>query len=69
VLKRVTLESGLLLGGALFLAGFAGCAWVTVAVGSSDSARCAVRQVLFWAIVAVLGIADYFASFSEHAGD
>ena len=29
VLKRVTLETGLLLGGALFLAGFAGCAWVT----------------------------------------
>src|SRR5947207_9822939 len=28
LLKRITLESGLLLGGALFLTGFAGCAWV-----------------------------------------
>src|SRR5438445_4116094 len=29
VLKRVTLETGLLVGGAVFLVGFTGCAWVT----------------------------------------
>src|SRR5579862_7568716 len=29
LLKRITLETGLLFGGALFLAGFAGCAWIT----------------------------------------
>src|SRR5438132_415362 len=28
LLKRVKLETGLLVGGSLFLAGFAGCAWV-----------------------------------------
>src|SRR5579862_4951649 len=29
LLRRVTLESGLLLGGVLFLVGFTGCAWIT----------------------------------------
>src|ERR1700746_1268052 len=29
LLKRVSLETGLLIGGILFLAGFAGCVWVT----------------------------------------
>src|SRR5258706_131349 len=58
VLKRVTLESGLLLGGALFLAGFAGCAWVTwqwVASGFGPLAR--GRQRLVWAMWLVLGLA------------
>src|SRR5882762_6783043 len=64
VLKRVTLESGLLLGGVLFLAGFAGCAWVTwqwVASGFGPLEQ--VRQVLFWAMWLFLGLQIIFASF------
>lgn len=64
VLKRVTLESGLLLGSALFLIGFAGCAWVTwqwVASGFGPLAQ--VRQVLFWAMWLFLGLQIIFASF------
>jgi glycosyltransferase involved in cell wall biosynthesis len=64
VLKRVTLESGLLLGGVLFLAGFAGCVWVTwqwVASGFGPLAQ--VRQVLFWAMWLFLGLQIIFASF------
>jgi glycosyltransferase involved in cell wall biosynthesis len=64
VLKRVTLESGLLLGSALFLIGFAGCGWVTwqwVASGFGPLAQ--VRQVLFWAMWLFLGLQIIFASF------
>jgi len=64
VLKRVTLESGLLLGGLLFLGGFAGCAWVTwqwVTRGFGPLAQ--VRQVLFWAMWLFLGLQIIFASF------
>jgi glycosyltransferase involved in cell wall biosynthesis len=64
VLKRVTLESGLLLGGALFLAGFAGCAWITwewVTSGFGPLAQ--LRQVLFWAMWLFLGLQTIFASF------
>jgi glycosyltransferase involved in cell wall biosynthesis len=63
-LKRVTLESGLLLGGVLFLAGFAGCAWVTwhwVASGFGPLAE--IRQVLFWSMWLFLGLQIIFASF------
>jgi glycosyltransferase involved in cell wall biosynthesis len=64
VLKRVTLESGLLLGGVLFLAGFVGCAWVTwqwVASGFGPLQQ--VRQVLFWSMWLFLGLQIIFASF------
>jgi glycosyltransferase involved in cell wall biosynthesis len=64
VLKRVTLESGLLLGSVLFFAGFAGCAWVTwqwVASGFGPLAH--VRQVLFWSMWLFLGLQIIFASF------
>jgi glycosyltransferase involved in cell wall biosynthesis len=64
VLKRVTLESGLLLGGVLFFAGLAGCAWVTwqwVASGFGPLAQ--IRQVLFWAMWLFLGLQTIFASF------
>jgi hypothetical protein len=64
VLKRVTLESGLLLGGVLFLAGFAGCVWITwhwVASGFGPLAE--IRQVLFWAMWLFLGLQIIFASF------
>jgi glycosyltransferase involved in cell wall biosynthesis len=64
VFKRVTLESGLLLGGTLFLAGLAGCGWVTfqwIASGFGPLAQ--VRQVLFWAMWLFLGLQIIFASF------
>src|SRR6202048_3551410 len=64
ILKRVTLESGLLLGGALFLAGLAGCAWVTwqwVASGFGPLAQ--IRQVLFWAMWLFLGLQIIFSFF------
>jgi len=64
VLKRVTLESGLLLGGILFLAGFVGCGWVTwqwVASGFAPLQQ--VRQVLFWSMWLFLGLQIIFASF------
>jgi glycosyltransferase involved in cell wall biosynthesis len=64
VLKRVTLETGLLLGGALFLAGFAGCAWVTWQWAASGFGPLAqVRQVLFWSMWLFLGVQVIFASF------
>jgi hypothetical protein len=64
VLKRVSLESGLLLGGTLFLTGFGGCAWITWhwAAGGFGPLH-EVRQVLFWAMWLFLGIQVIFASF------
>ncbi len=64
MLKRVTLESGLLLGGALFLAGFAGCAWITWQWAASGFGELhQVRQVLFWSMWLFLGLQVIFASF------
>jgi glycosyltransferase involved in cell wall biosynthesis len=64
VLRRVTLETGLLLGGALFVAGFAGCAWITwqwAAGGFGPLYQ--VRQILFWSMWLFLGVQVIFASF------
>jgi glycosyltransferase involved in cell wall biosynthesis len=64
LLKRVTLESGLLIGGALFLAGFAGCAWVTWEWAASGFGELhQVRQVLFWSMWLFLGLQVIFAAF------
>src|SRR5436309_6250443 len=64
VLRRVTLESGLLLGGFLFLAGFAGCAWVTWRwAASSFGPLFEVRQILFWSMWLFLGLQIIFAAF------
>lgn len=64
VLKRVTLETGLLLGGGLFLMGFAGCAWITWQWAASGFGELhAVRQVLFWSMWLFLGLQLIFASF------
>jgi glycosyltransferase involved in cell wall biosynthesis len=64
LLKRITLESGLLLGGALFLAGFAGCAWVTWQWAASGFGELhQVRQVLFWSMWLFLGLQVIFAAF------
>jgi hypothetical protein len=64
LLKRVTLESGLLLGGALFFIGLAGCAWVTwqwAAGGFGELHE--VRQVLFWSMWLFLGLQVIFGAF------
>jgi len=64
LLKRVTLETGLLLGGALALAGFAGCAWITWDWASNGFGELhAVRGVLFWSMWLFLGMQIIFASF------
>jgi hypothetical protein len=64
VLKRVTLETGLLLGGALFLTGFAGCAWITWQWAASGFGPLAeVRQVLFWSMWLFIGVQIIFGSF------
>jgi glycosyltransferase involved in cell wall biosynthesis len=64
ILRRVKLEAGLLLGGALFLAGFVGCAfvaWKWIASGFGPLQQ--VRQVLFWSMWLFLGLQTIFASF------
>lgn len=64
VLRRITLESGLLLGGLLFLAGLAGCAWVTWHWAASGFGPLfQVRQILFWSMWLFLGVQVIFASF------
>jgi glycosyltransferase involved in cell wall biosynthesis len=64
VLKRVTLETGLLIGAGLFLAGFAGCAWITWEwIASGFGPLYAVRQILFWSTWLFLGIQVIFSSF------
>ena len=64
VLKRVSLEKGLLLGGALSAAGFAGSAyiaWKWAASGFGPLAQ--VRGVLFWSMWLFLGVQIVFSSF------
>jgi glycosyltransferase involved in cell wall biosynthesis len=64
LLKRITLETGLLCGAALFLAGFAGCAWITWRWASSGFGPLAeIRQVLFWSMWLFLGLQVIFSSF------
>ena len=64
VLKRVTLESGLLLGGALFFIGLAGCAWVTWQWAASGFGELhEIRQVLFWSMWLFLGLQVIFSAF------
>jgi len=64
VLKRVTLESGLLLGGGLLLAGLAGCAYITWGWAKSGFGPLQqVRGVLFWSMWLFLGVQIIFSSF------
>jgi glycosyltransferase involved in cell wall biosynthesis len=64
VLKRVTLETGLLFGGGLFLLGFAGCAWVTWQWAASGFGELhQIRQVLFWSMWLFLGLQIIFGAF------
>ena len=63
-LRRVTLETGLVLGLILFLAGFAGCGWIAwkwAAGGFGPLYE--IRAVLFWAMWLFLGIQVTFGSF------
>ncbi|HET9802323.1 MAG TPA: glycosyltransferase family 2 protein [Candidatus Acidoferrum sp.] len=63
-LKRVTLETGLLVGGTLALIGFGGCVWVTWKWAASGFGPLEqVRWVLFWAMWLFLGLQTVFASF------
>ena len=64
LLKRVTFESGLLLGGVLFLLGVAGCAYITWqwAAGGFGPLH-QVREVLFWSMWLFLGVQIIFSSF------
>jgi glycosyltransferase involved in cell wall biosynthesis len=64
MLKRVTLESGLLLGGLLSLVGFTGCAYITWQWASSGFGPLEqVRGVLFWSMWLFLGVQTIFSSF------
>jgi glycosyltransferase involved in cell wall biosynthesis len=64
LLKRVTFELGLLLGGALFLAGLLGCAYVTWRWAASGFGPLQqVREVLFWSMWLFLGMQIIFSSF------
>jgi hypothetical protein len=64
VLKRVSLESGLLLGGALSVMGLAGCGYITWQWAASGFGPLAqVRGVLFWSMWLFLGVQIVFSSF------
>jgi len=63
-LKRVTFESGLLLGGVLFLLGAAGCGYITWQWAASGFGPLhQVREVLFWSMWLFLGVQIIFSSF------
>jgi len=64
VLKSVTLETGLLAGGGLFVMGFGGCAWITWKWAASGFGELhEIRQVLFWSMWLFLGLQIIFAAF------
>ena len=64
LLKRIKLETGLLVGGALFLAGLSGCAWVAWKWAASGFGPLhEVRGVLFWSMWLFIGVQITFASF------
>jgi glycosyltransferase involved in cell wall biosynthesis len=65
MLRHVQLEHGLAIGGVLFLAGFAGCAWITWRWAASGFGPLyeGVRAVLFWSMWMFLGVQVIFSSF------
>ena len=64
ILRRITLESGLVVGGLIFLAGFTGCVSIAWKWVSSDFGHLyEIRQVLFWCMWLFLGIQIIFSSF------
>jgi glycosyltransferase involved in cell wall biosynthesis len=63
-LSRFTLEDGLILGGIMFVAGFAGDAEVTWRWASEGFGQFwALREVLFWSMWLFLGVQTIFSSF------
>jgi glycosyltransferase involved in cell wall biosynthesis len=63
LLKRVTLESGLLLGGISFVAGLIGCGYITWQWAASGfGPLLQVRGVLFWSMWLFLGVQTIFSS-------
>ena len=64
VLRRVSLETGLLAGGMVFLAGFSGCAWIAANWIASGFGRLyETRAVLFWSMWLFIGVQIIFGSF------
>lgn len=64
LLKRITLETGLFIGGCVFLAGFVGCAWITWSWAISGfGSLYKIRQILFWSMWLFLGVQIIFSSF------
>jgi glycosyltransferase involved in cell wall biosynthesis len=64
ILKRVTLEMGLVTGGIVFLVGFVGCVWITWHWAASGFGPLyETRWVLFWSMWLFLGVQIMFASF------
>lgn len=63
-LKHITLETGLLAGGLIFLAGFVGCVSIIWKWASSDFGHLyEIRQVLFWSLWLFVGVQIIFSSF------
>lgn len=64
ILRRVTLESGLLFGGIVFAAGFSGCVWVAWKWAASGFGPLhEIRWVLFWSMWLFIGVQVIFGSF------
>ena len=64
ILKRITLETGLLLGGAIFLASLVRCIWITSHWAASGFGPLyEIRQILFWSMWLFLGVQIVFSSF------
>jgi hypothetical protein len=64
LLKRITLETGLFVGGLLFLVGTLGWAWIIWEwVTKYFGHFAAIRQVLFWSLWLFLGVQIIFSSF------
>ena len=64
LLRRISLETGLLLGGAVFLAGFSGCAWIAWKwVANGFGPLYEIRAVLFWSMWLFIGVQVIFGSF------
>jgi glycosyltransferase involved in cell wall biosynthesis len=64
ILRRLTLETGLFLGGLFFVVGFGGSAWITWKWAASGFGPLqAIRWVLFWSMWLFIGVQVIFSSF------
>lgn len=63
-LRKITLETGLFVGGCIFLCGFGGCAWIAWRwVASGFGPLYEIRHILFWCMLLFLGVQAIFSSF------